>query len=56
VAPNYVNFHLEHHLRPNVPCYRLKKFHQYLVTNGYYNDIHIAQGYADVLRQLTIKI
>ncbi|MFQ3207199.1 MAG: fatty acid desaturase [Glaciecola sp.] len=53
VAPNYVNFHLEHHLRPSVPCYRLKAFHQYLVTKGYYNDTHIAQGYADVLRQLT---
>ena len=53
VAPNYVNFHLEHHLRPTVPCYRLKEFHQYLITKGYYNDTHIARGYADVLRQLT---
>ena len=20
VVPNYVNYHLEHHLRPNIPC------------------------------------
>jgi fatty acid desaturase len=53
VAPNYVNFHLEHHLRPNIPCYQLRYFHQYLVKNGYYKDTHIAQGYGDVLKQLT---
>jgi len=53
VAPNYVNYHLEHHLRPNIPCYRLKDFHHYLVAKGYYNETTIAQGYADVLKQLT---
>lgn len=28
-------------------------FHQYLVVKGYYNDTYIAQGYGDVLKQLT---
>lgn len=53
VAPNYVNFHLEHHLRPNVPCYRLKAFHEYLVKQGYYHETRISNGYGDVLKQLT---
>lgn len=53
VAPNYVNYHLEHHLHPSVPCYQLKSFHNYLVDQGYYKDTPIAQGYADVVQQLT---
>ena len=53
VAPNYVNYHLEHHLRPNIPCYQLKHFHEYLVNIGYYRETHIAKGYVDVIKQLT---
>ncbi|NEU78543.1 fatty acid desaturase [Nostoc sp. UIC 10630] len=30
------NFHLEHHLYPGVPCYRLHKVHQLLQDNGTY--------------------
>ena len=26
MAPSYVNYHLEHHLMPAVPCYRLPVF------------------------------
>ena len=32
------NFHLEHHLYPGVPCYRLHKVHQYLKENGVYEQ------------------
>jgi fatty acid desaturase len=53
VAPNYVNYHLEHHLRPNIPCYQLKDFHQYLIRIGYYRETKIANGYLDVIKQLT---
>lgn len=30
------NFHLEHHLYPGVPCYRLHKIHKLLKENGTY--------------------
>jgi len=52
VAPNYVNYHLEHHLRPSVPCYRLAEFHQYLNQRGMLKGVHVATGYVDVIRQL----
>ena len=55
VAPNYVNYHLEHHLRPNVPCYQLPAFHAYLQQQGVYDTVKIADGYADVVRMLLRK-
>jgi fatty acid desaturase len=30
------NFHLEHHLYPSVPCYRLAALHRRLVAQGHY--------------------
>jgi fatty acid desaturase len=30
------NFHLEHHLYPSVPCYRLAALHRRLAADGYY--------------------
>lgn len=54
-APNYVNYHMEHHLRPNIPCYHLKAFHQYLLENGTLNKVKTATGYIDVIKQLTSK-
>jgi len=51
-APNYVNYHLEHHLRPNVPCYRLKAFHKFLKDKGVLDDVKMASGYPDVINQM----
>lgn len=51
-APNFVNFHLEHHLRPNVPCYNLKAFHHFLMEKGILDEANIARGYVDVINQL----
>ena len=51
-APNYVNFHMEHHLRPNIPCYRLKSFHDYLITKGHVDPNKVARGYRQVLSEL----
>ena len=31
------NYHLEHHLYPWVPCYRLPAVHAYLKSRGYYD-------------------
>lgn len=51
-APNYVNYHMEHHLRPSIPCYNLKRFHEYLKGKGLVDEKHIAKGYGDVIGQL----
>lgn len=54
VAPNHVNYHVEHHLASGVPSYRLAKMHRLLRTCGFY-DSHdaLSFGYADVLRRAT---
>ncbi len=31
------NLHLEHHLYPNVPCYRLPALHAWLKEQGYFD-------------------
>ena len=51
-APNFVNFHLEHHWQPNVPCYNLKAFHHYLLEKGALDNVRMANGYIDVMRLL----
>ncbi|MFO0593705.1 MAG: fatty acid desaturase family protein [Myxococcaceae bacterium] len=49
VAPHHVNYHLEHHLLPKVPHYRLREFHRLLKERGAYADATEASGYATVL-------
>lgn len=53
LAPNKVNFHVEHHLMPSVPCWRLPALHRLLVERGFYSDhpMAIADGYWDVIRR-----
>jgi len=52
VAPNYVNYHLEHHLLAGVPLYRLRRFHRTLQAKGAYAGFDcVSSGYADVLRR-----
>jgi len=51
-APNYVNYHLEHHWIPSIPCYRLKDFHRFLLQKGILNNIKVSPGYVDVVQQL----
>lgn len=36
VAPNYVNYHLEHHLFAAIPPYNLPKLHRLLSERGYF--------------------
>jgi fatty acid desaturase len=36
------NYHLEHHLFPSIPCYRLPALHRYLRTAGYYRAAGVA--------------
>jgi fatty acid desaturase len=53
VAPNRVNYHLEHHLLPTVPPYRLRALHATLKARGAYEGADLAPGYGDVVRRLT---
>lgn len=54
IGPNFVNYHLEHHLHAGVPCYRLRGFHRLLKTRGYFASAKsVSHGYAEVLRRAT---
>jgi fatty acid desaturase len=51
LAPNRVNFHLEHHLLMAVPHYNLPRLHRMLRERGALNNACLADGYAEVLRR-----
>ncbi len=53
-APNWVNYHLEHHFMASVPCYRLKSLHQLLKARGAYQDTQIFYGYPSVFRHAVL--
>lgn len=54
VAPNYVNYHFEHHLVPAVPAWQLPRFHRWLREHGAYDaGAPLERGYAQVLRRMT---
>jgi len=55
VAPNRVNFHLEHHLLMTVPHHNLPRLHRLLRERGALHDAVIAPGYLAVLRQATAR-
>lgn len=52
-APNYVNYHCEHHLLPTVPSYHLASMHQILKSQNFYTDHSAAlveKGYPEIIR------
>jgi fatty acid desaturase len=49
VAPNCVNFHLEHHLAMTVPHYQLRRMHRLLRARGVLADACVTRGYLAVL-------
>jgi fatty acid desaturase len=57
VAPNYVNYHFEHHLVPAVPAWQLPRFHRWLREQGAYEGGNrsgmLERGYIRVLRRMT---
>ena len=53
IAPNRVNFHLEHHLMPSVPPHNLPRLHRLLRERGFYDDAEIVYGYQAVIAKLT---
>jgi len=52
-CPNDVNFHIEHHLLPSVPAWRLRALHERLTARGFYRDHPraVANGYWDVIKR-----
>ena len=56
VAPHHVNYHLEHHLLPTVPHYRLKKMHTMLREAGALKESHVAKNYKQVLQTVTTPV
>ncbi len=45
-APHNINYHLEHHLYPDVPFYNLPELHRQLIRNpGYRSHAHVTRGY-----------
>lgn len=55
IAPNFVNYHLEHHLLMTVPHYNLPRMHALLASRGVLDDALVARGYLSVLREATSR-
>jgi len=51
IAPNRVNYHLEHHLLMTVPHYNLPRLHALLRERGALEGAWVAKGYFGVLRE-----
>jgi fatty acid desaturase len=51
LAPNRVNYHLEHHLFMGMPLYSLPKLHRLLRERGVLDSACVVKGYAAVLRK-----
>lgn len=49
-APNFVNYHLEHHLLMKVPHYNLPRMHRMLAAKGLLEGANVVTGYPAVLR------
>ncbi len=54
VIPYGLNYHVEHHLYPSVPFYRLHKLHHYLKTTAEYQaNAHVTKGLWGLLKECT---
>jgi fatty acid desaturase len=55
IAPNGVNYHLEHHLLMTVPHYNLPRLHRLLRERGVLDGAWVEHGYWNVLRTASSK-
>ncbi|MGI9603768.1 MAG: fatty acid desaturase family protein [Acidimicrobiales bacterium] len=54
LAPANVSYHLDHHLYPSVPYYRVPELHRRLMgVPGFAEHAHLTEGFVGVLRELT---
>jgi fatty acid desaturase len=51
VAPNNVNYHMEHHFMAAVPCYRLPLLRKILKERGFLDEVPRTTSYIQILRQ-----
>jgi fatty acid desaturase len=51
VAPKNVSYHIEHHLYPSVPFYRLPKLHALLSLSPEFKKAQVTQGYLGVFKE-----
>jgi fatty acid desaturase len=54
LAPYWVNYHLEHHLFTQVPCWNLPRTHELLRRRGVTARMELQPGYLTVLRLATV--
>ena len=50
IAPYWVNYHCEHHLFTNLPCWQLPKAHALLAQTGVTPRMEVQPGYLPMLR------
>lgn len=50
LAPNYVNYHCEHHLLYWVPSYNLPTMHKMLGNKGFHERMEIKDGYFEMMK------
>jgi fatty acid desaturase len=55
LAPNRVNYHLEHHLLMTVPHYKLPRLHRLLDERGLLDGALVTRGYRAVLARAASK-
>ena len=55
IAPNCVNYHMEHHLLITVPHYNLRAMHERLAELGVIDPGCVDHGYAAILRRAASK-
>jgi fatty acid desaturase len=55
VAPNNVNYHLEHHFMAGVPCYNLPKLRSLLKGQGLLDNVPSVAGYGQVLKMAVLR-
>jgi fatty acid desaturase len=52
IAPHGVSYHLEHHLLPSVPIYRLRSLHRLLASRGFFEGHEcLRRTYIDIVRR-----
>lgn len=50
IAPYWVNYHGEHHMFTQIPCWNLPRAHQLLAASGVTGRMEVQPGYATVIR------
>jgi fatty acid desaturase len=55
IAPNAVNYHLEHHLIMTVPHYHLRRMHRLLRERGVLDHALVSVGYPAILKAAAAK-